>query len=202
MPKVSESYLKTRRHQILEAAMACFARKGFHSTTMEDIGQEAGLSPGVAYRYFTSKEDIILATIQQSVERSRRFYETEAEEEDTPSVLEQIIDNELQRLEEPGRDIYYKVRVQLWAEAIQNEKVADNARLLRREGLEQFSTIIQKGQERGQINSNLDAKSISLAIAAIHDGFILHWLADPDVDIWQYRTVLMAMVRGLFNHMG
>lgn len=202
MPKVSESYLKTRRHQILEAAMACFARKGFHSTTMEDIGQEAGLSPGVAYRYFTSKEDIILATIQQSVERSRRFYETEAEEEDTPSVLEQIIDNDLQRLEEPGRDIYYKVRVQLWAEAIQNEKVADNARLLRREGLEQFSTIIQKGQERGQINSNLDAKSISLAIAAIHDGFILHWLADPDVDIWQYRTVLMAMVRGLFNHMG
>jgi len=200
MPKVNEAYLDTRRRQILDAAISCFARKGFHQTTMEEIGKEADLSPGVAYRYFDSKEDIILATIQDSVERSGRFFASEADEEDSLLVFEQIIDDHLTRLEQPGADIYYKVRVQLWAEAIQNPKVAEKARLLRQEGLEQFASLIRKGQARGQINPNLDTMAVSLAFSATHDGFILHWLADPDVDLWQYRIVLMAMVQGLFNH--
>lgn len=200
MPKVSEAYLETRRQHILDAAITCFARRGFHQSTMEEIGQEAGLSPGVAYRYFDSKEDIILATIQDSVDRSGRFFASEADEDDSLLVFEQIIDDHLQQLEQPGRDIYYKVRVQLWAEALQNPRVAEKARLLRQEGLEQFASLIRKGQDRGQINPNLDALAVSLAFSACHDGFILHWLADPDVDIWQYRAALMAMVQGLFNH--
>lgn len=202
MPKVTEAYLEERRQQILDAAMACFARNGFHRTTMEDIGREAGLSSTVAYRYFDSKEDIIFATIQSGLDRWRRFYETELEEEHALRALERFVDNHLQRLEQPGREVYYKVRLQLWAETLQNPKVAEKARSLRQEGLEQTAEIIRKGQERGQINPNLDAMAVSIAFAANHDGFVLHWLADPEVDIWQYRTVFMAMLQGLSNHSG
>lgn len=200
MPKVTEAYLETRRQHILDAAITCFARKGFHQTTMEEIGQEAGLSPGLAYRYFDSKEDIILATIHDSVNRSERFFETELDEEDTLRAIEQMIDVDLDRLELPGRDSYYKVRVQLWVEALQNPKVAEKAQLLRQQGLEHFARLIRRGQESGQINPNLDAIAVSLVFAASHDGFILHWLADPKVNIQQHRTVLMAMVQGLTNH--
>jgi AcrR family transcriptional regulator len=202
MPKVTEAYLETRRQHILDAAITCFARKGFHQTTMEEIGQEAGLSPGVAYRYFDSKEDIILATIQDSLDRSGRFFESEAEEEDTLRLFEQMLDDHLQRLEQPGRDKYYKVRVQLWAEVFQNPKVAEKARLLRQAALEQLAAVIKRGQEKKQINPSLDAMAVSLAISANYDGFVIHWLADPNVDLWQYRTVFMAMTRGLFNHQG
>ena len=45
--------------QILDAAVACFAREGFHRTTMQDIVREAALSPGAIYGYFASKEAII-----------------------------------------------------------------------------------------------------------------------------------------------
>lgn len=198
MPKVTEAYLETRRQHILEAAITCFARKGFHQTTMEEIGQEAGLSPGVAYRYFDSKEDIILATIQDSLKRSGHFYESE--EENTVTILEEMLDDHLQRLNQPGRDKYYKVRVQLWAEVLQNPKVAEKARFLRQAGLERLAAVIKRGQEKGQINPTVDPMSVSLAISASHDGFILHWLADPDVDILQYRKVFMAMIQGLVNH--
>ena len=61
MPKVLPQYLETRRQQIIDAAAACFARSGFHRTTMQDICNEAELSPGAVYRYFQSKEDIIQA---------------------------------------------------------------------------------------------------------------------------------------------
>jgi AcrR family transcriptional regulator len=200
MPKVTETYLETRRQQILDAAIACFARKGFHQTTMEEIGQEAGLSPGVAYRYFDSKEDIILATIEDSLDRSGRFFEAETGVEDTVHVFEKMLDDHLHRLEQPGRDNYYKVRLQLWSEALQNPKVGEKARLLREGALEQLGGLIKKGQEKGQIDPNLDAMAVSLAISAIFDGFTIHWLADPNVDIWQYRTVIMSMMKSLFNH--
>lgn len=202
MPKVTEAYLETRRQQILDAAIACFARKGFHQTTMEDIGQEAGLSPGLAYRYFDSKEDIILATIEDSLNRLGRFFETEAGEGDTLRVIEQMIDDDLERLKQPGRDSYYKVRVQLWAEALQNPKVAEKAQLLRQQGLKQYARLIRRGQEKGQINPNLDAMAVSLTLSACHDGFILHWLADPGVDIRQHQDVLMAMVQSLAIRQG
>lgn len=50
-----------RRTQIMEAAMACFRRRGFHQTSMQEICAEADLSPGALYRYFPSKTDIIAA---------------------------------------------------------------------------------------------------------------------------------------------
>src|ERR1700730_2577542 len=50
-----------RRTQILEAALVCFARKGFHLTSMHDISAEAGISVGLIYRYFQNKEAVISA---------------------------------------------------------------------------------------------------------------------------------------------
>jgi AcrR family transcriptional regulator len=50
-----------RRQQILQAAMICFAKRGFHQTSMHDISEEAGISVGLIYRYFASKEAVISA---------------------------------------------------------------------------------------------------------------------------------------------
>src|SRR4051795_6722310 len=50
-----------RRCQILDAALVCFAKRGFHQTSMHDISAEAGISVGLIYRYFESKEAVISA---------------------------------------------------------------------------------------------------------------------------------------------
>ena len=197
MPKVTEAYLEARRQEIMDAAIACFARKGFHQTTVDDICEEAGLSPGAIYRYFSSKDDIIVATVQESVARSAHFFRALAEEEDIFQVLEHMLEEHFLRLEQPGRDIYYKVRVQLWAEAAQNPKVKERLQVIRQEAVTQYAAAIKKGQKSGYINPNLDAQAVSVAIMASLDGFIMHWLADPEMNIWQYKDVLIAMLRGL-----
>ncbi len=61
MPRVSDEHLEARRAQILGAARRAFTRNGFHSTSMQDILRESGLSAGAVYRYFPSKVDIIAA---------------------------------------------------------------------------------------------------------------------------------------------
>src|SRR5688500_8917991 len=73
MPKVSEEHLDARRAQIVNAAVACFAREGFHRTTMHDICREAGLSPGAVYRYFASKDELIQAIADARHEREQGF---------------------------------------------------------------------------------------------------------------------------------
>jgi len=60
MPKVSDEHLANRKQQILDAAANCFARNGFHRTSMQDIVRESGLSAGLIYRYFTGKDDLFL----------------------------------------------------------------------------------------------------------------------------------------------
>ena len=60
-PKVVED----RREQIIDAAMRVFAQKGFTRATNKDIAREAGITPGLIYYYFESKEAVLKAIIEQ-----------------------------------------------------------------------------------------------------------------------------------------
>jgi len=59
-PKVVED----RRDQIMDAAMRVFAQKGFMKATNKDIAREAGITPGLIYYYFESKEALLKAIIE------------------------------------------------------------------------------------------------------------------------------------------
>jgi TetR/AcrR family transcriptional regulator, transcriptional repressor of aconitase len=63
MPKVSASHLAARREQIIEAAKALFAERGFSRTTMADVVAASGLSTGAVYHYFPSKAELVLAAV-------------------------------------------------------------------------------------------------------------------------------------------
>jgi AcrR family transcriptional regulator len=56
-----------RRAQILEAALKVFAAKGFKGATNRDIAREAGITPGLIYWYFASKEDLFFAILENRV---------------------------------------------------------------------------------------------------------------------------------------
>jgi AcrR family transcriptional regulator len=52
------------RERILECALRLFGSKGYEETTMREIAEAAGCSPGLAYRYFASKEEMVLVLYQ------------------------------------------------------------------------------------------------------------------------------------------
>jgi len=57
-----------RRAQVLEAAKQRFRETGFHATTMAEIAASAGVSVGLLYRYFPSKEEIIRAIVEADLQ--------------------------------------------------------------------------------------------------------------------------------------
>src|SRR5579883_1119565 len=59
-PKVVED----RREQIIDAALRVFAQKGYSKATNKDIAREAGITPGLIYYYFESKEALLNALIE------------------------------------------------------------------------------------------------------------------------------------------
>src|SRR5690348_6802608 len=65
MPKLKPETQRARREHILDAAELCFARSGFHRTTMQDICREAHVSPGALYVYFSSKEELIAGIVER-----------------------------------------------------------------------------------------------------------------------------------------
>ncbi len=56
-----------RRNQILEAALKVFAEKGFKGATNQEIATKADISPGLIYRYFKNKEDLLFSILEDRV---------------------------------------------------------------------------------------------------------------------------------------
>ena len=57
--RISQKAVSTRQ-RILDTALSLFATKGYEKTTMREIAAEAGCSLGLTYRYFNSKEELVL----------------------------------------------------------------------------------------------------------------------------------------------
>ena len=120
MPKVSEEHLAARRRQILDAALVCFSRSGFHQTSMQQIFEESGLSPGAVYRYFTGKEEIVQAIAAETLGGFAAALEAGPPTRPAP-MFERLLDiiDEVDR-----RDQRLRLALQVWGEAMVNPRVA------------------------------------------------------------------------------
>lgn len=65
MPRISADRLASRKNNIVAAARAVFTEHGYEKSTMIDIARQAGVSDGLAYRYFTSKRDLLQAVLDE-----------------------------------------------------------------------------------------------------------------------------------------
>ncbi|MDQ8203393.1 helix-turn-helix domain-containing protein [Pelagicoccus sp. SDUM812003] len=63
----SPEHLEAQRNRILDASEECFIKYGFHAASMARIAETAGISQGLAYRYFKNKSAIILAIIERQL---------------------------------------------------------------------------------------------------------------------------------------
>ena len=63
------------RENLLKAALSMYEKKGYHKTTVDDIAAEAGVSTGIAYRYFSNKKDMLLSVISYGADNIQSIVE-------------------------------------------------------------------------------------------------------------------------------
>lgn len=196
MPKVRKEHLEARRQQILRGAAACFARKGFHQTTMEDICRQTELSMGAVYRYFAGKEQIIAAIAEAARERHRELLEAMRGGTSTLESLERLAHTFFSMLEYDAE--VWALDPELWAEALRNPTIRRVVGATARGVRATIAETVREAQEQGEVNPELDPEAVARVIVSFFEGLVLQKALDPRLDVWQYVTVMRAMLTGLF----
>lgn len=126
MPKVSAQYRDERRAHILTAARRCFVRDGFHETSMQDLVREAGVSSGAVYRYFDSKDAMIVAIAEENLDQVASMVRESAQQgagvgEALAAALEYVSTRH-------AEDGFGAIALLVWSEALRNPALATRLR--------------------------------------------------------------------------
>ena len=195
MPKLKPATQRARREHILDAAGVCFARSGFHRTTMQDICKEAEISPGALYVYFASKEDLIAGI----AERDRaEFAEHFAELSSAPDFMKAL--TQLGRhyfTEEPAHKCLMSLEIGL--ESTRNAKVGEIYRSVDRYVEECFETLFERLKAEGRIAPELDIPTVSRVFSLVGDGMFMRYAVDPDFDAETIVPAVLNLIGKLLN---
>ncbi|MFF4958894.1 TetR/AcrR family transcriptional regulator [Streptomyces sp. NPDC001222] len=173
MPKVSQEYMDARRTQILDAARRCFLRDGFHSTSMQDLFAESGLSAGAVYRHFASKDEMILAIAEENMREVLTLVHTVATTRPRGSVGAVIADVlDLVSARSAEHDIA-RLAVLAWSEALRNPTLAGQFSTLLNQMRSDLAEVVREHQESGALPRGVTAESIAGALVCLLPGYIL-----------------------------
>jgi AcrR family transcriptional regulator len=173
LPKISQDRRNARRRQILDAAVTCFSRDGFHNTTTADIVRESGVSQGALYMYFANKDDIVVALADDRHQAELFLNALAQSEQDPVKGLLLLIELHGQGLVDPARLEGRRVGVQGWGEALRNPRVLASLIEGQRLVCDAIAGLIARGQRTGQIRAAVDPVAVARSLIAIFHGFVL-----------------------------
>jgi TetR/AcrR family transcriptional regulator, transcriptional repressor of aconitase len=198
MPRVSQDHLDNRRQQILDAATRCFARNGFHATSMQDVLAEANLSAGALYRYFRGKDEIIGAIALNAMNTVAGAFGSVAESDPLPplpDLLAEVFATVERMDDENGTG---RMVIQVWGEALRSPDLAEQITSRIRDVAKELIVVVERYQERGTISADVPAEYVARTIIALLPGFIVQRALLGDVT----ADMLRQGLRGLLGMSG
>ena len=196
MPKISEAQRESRRQQILDAALRCFAREGFHNTTTADIVRESGVSQGALYLYFATKDDIIIALADDRHQGEALVNALVQSEQNPMEGLALLMELHGRSLTDPQRLDRRRVGIQGWAEALRNPtiraSVVGGADAVRRE----IINLIERGQAGGQFRKDVSPDAFARVLIATFQGLALQVAWDETLEFEAIGRLIRDMIRG------
>ncbi|MEW1927714.1 TetR/AcrR family transcriptional regulator [Streptomyces sp. NPDC088360] len=201
MARVSQEHLDARRRQIIDGAALCFARNGFHATSMQDVLKEVGLSAGAVYRYFGGKEELIGAIVGEVLEWIQATFEAAAKETPPPPpdvlvgrALSQVLSRRT-GVEEGEASYFPRLIVQVWAETLRNKELA----AVMNQGYARVRVawvkIVEGYQAAGMMRDDIPADHVARVMVATAQGFAAQLALFDDVPL----DALEDGLRGLMS---
>jgi AcrR family transcriptional regulator len=176
MPKVKPETLAARRDEILVAAEACFARQGFHQTTMQDVIKESGLSAGCIYGHFAGKDELIQAIGERRHARDGALLESGRGIKDPLEGLRAIARASLADLHKEEGLRSRRIALQLWAEALRDDAILRQVTSGIHRPVTLIVELLRRGQRSGVIDPALNPRGVARSMVAMFQGFVLQRL--------------------------
>jgi len=191
MRKVDPVKHEATRQRILEAAVMCFARRGFHQTSTAEICVEAGMSPGNLFHYFASKQALIEALVEED---RREISEWFARTKDTDDLFATLLDLLDLCVEQVSNPIVTRIGVEIMAEALRNPKIDA---LVKRNEAERHAALLdllRKAAARGQVDASLDLPKAATWVSALIDGAFGRAAMEPSFAPAEQTPMLRLLV--------
>jgi AcrR family transcriptional regulator len=195
MPKISEAKRESRRQQILDAAVRCFSRDGFHNTTTADIVRESGVSQGTLYLYFKTKDDIIVALADDRHQGDAYVNALAQSEPDPIQGLSLLLETYGSSLEDDRRMAMRRVGIQGWGEALRNPAVHASAVQGMNAVHEAIIGLIERGQASGEFRRDADPEAIARILMATFQGLNLQSCLGQSIDLHNIGVLLTTILR-------
>lgn len=181
------------RARILRAAEALFAERGFHATGMAAICEAVGMSPGTLYRYFSSKDAIIVAFVDDELDAALEAY---ARLDEAPDVLAAVVDLLDESMAWSSDRAYAAVATEVVAEANRNPVVAERVEALQTRLYESLTGALRRAQAAGTVDANADVEAAAAAFLALVDGAAARGASLGALPPKRRRAFLERLVRG------
>jgi len=186
-----------RRAQILRAAMVCFAKCGFHQTSMHDISEEAGISVGLIYRYFASKEAVISALAEEHKQELQELLERARS---APTLLDSLEILLTAHCCEDQPQMHCAFVVDLFAEAGRNPVIANLVRDVLETGMAGITEVIARAPEMRDAPHGLEPREITeLILAAARGSMMRDVLEHTQIPAAERRERQLKVVRQLWK---
>jgi AcrR family transcriptional regulator len=196
VPKVTDDHLCARREQVLAAAWICFARDGFHATTMADVIRQSGLSAGAVYRYFSGKDALIGATTDRALGTAQQELAQALRDGDPTAPAATIGDivTRIERIAQAGPIDATRLALQAWAEALRSPMVRITAERAQKQLRGALVDYVERCRAAGTFPPGSDPAETAQAMLSLVMGFLVQRLLVDDVDAGSYRRALAAIL--------
>jgi AcrR family transcriptional regulator len=171
-----------KRRLILDAAVRVFARKGFHTSRVGDIAEEAGVAHGLLYHYFASKDEVLETIFRENWSLLlERIHAVEASGEPSREQLRHVAAIVLRTWSHEPDVVRVLVR-EIARSAELQERIGDLVK-----PIEAIRRIIERGQGNGEFRADLDPALAAVlfygGIDELLTGWVLGQLPDGDADV-------------------
>jgi len=190
---------QARRQQILEAAVACFMRKGFHATRTAEICAEAGMSPGNLFHYFPTKEAIIAAIVEEDQRETAERFAAAAGADNLYGALIAIVEESLALLADP---VYTRIGLEVLAEAVRNPDVFASVAQSEAGRKAQLVRLLDTAVERQQARLTMPPAQVADWILLLLDGAFGRAMVEERFDAQAYRSLVLGALAAVVVPVG
>ncbi|WP_027551367.1 TetR/AcrR family transcriptional regulator [Bradyrhizobium sp. Cp5.3] len=167
------------RDKLFEAAARVFEQEGIGSASIEAIAAAAGFTRGAFYSNFKSKDELIIAMLEDHVEQSiRRNLDILAEHTDLDDFIAALKSMDRSRQDPLGRSPLLHMEMILYVARAEKRRPELAKRLRARRKL--IADIVETTLKGNGRNGGLNPSWTASVVLALEDGFRLHRLIDPE----------------------
>ena len=178
---------QTRKNQILDAALVVFASDGYHSASISKISQRAGISKGLMYNYFSSKEELLQDVLTKGIQNMKDIFQFIQDEMDTPEELMILIKGSIDMMKKDPQ--YYKLYFTLFFQPEAYTIIKTKYKEILGDLMNDIAYYFENKGDEYPIEK-------AMVLGALLDGIGLHYLMAPEMyDLEVFEKIIFDLFK-------